>query len=79
MSLSHPPSPFSDQLVWRAARSSGAAPTYFRPNGRFLDGGLLANNPTLDAMTEIHEYNQDMTRKVRALSGHGLDKTTHCS
>lgn len=55
MSLS--PSPPLDQLVWRAARSSGAAPTYFRPNGRFLDGGLLANNPTLDAMTEIHEYN----------------------
>ncbi|XP_004675721.1 PREDICTED: 85/88 kDa calcium-independent phospholipase A2 isoform X3 [Condylura cristata] len=55
----------SEQLVWRAARSSGAAPTYFRPNGRFLDGGLLANNPTLDAMTEIHEYNQDLVRKGR--------------
>ncbi|XP_022374617.1 85/88 kDa calcium-independent phospholipase A2 isoform X2 [Enhydra lutris kenyoni] len=58
-----PPAQPSEQLVWRAARSSGAAPTYFRPNGRFLDGGLLANNPTLDAMTEIHEYNQDMIRK----------------
>ncbi|XP_059042941.1 85/88 kDa calcium-independent phospholipase A2 isoform X6 [Mustela nigripes] len=58
-----PPTQPSEQLVWRAARSSGAAPTYFRPNGRFLDGGLLANNPTLDAMTEIHEYNQDMIRK----------------
>lgn len=55
--------------MWRAARSSGAAPTYFRPSGRYLDGGLLANNPTLDAMTEIHEYNQDMIRKVRATSG----------
>lgn len=64
--------------MWRAARSSGAAPTYFRPNGRFLDGGLLANNPTLDAMTEIHEYNQDMIRKVRATSRlDGLDMTTH--
>ncbi|KAM6161859.1 85/88 kDa calcium-independent phospholipase A2 isoform 2-T2 [Erethizon dorsatum] len=58
-----PPAQPSEQLVWRAARSSGAAPTYFRPNGRFLDGGLLANNPTLDAMTEIHEYNQDLIRK----------------
>ncbi|XP_055519327.1 85/88 kDa calcium-independent phospholipase A2 isoform X1 [Leucoraja erinacea] len=54
-----------DQLVWRAARCSGAAPTYFRPMGRFLDGGLLANNPTLDAMTEIHEYNQNLKRKGR--------------
>ncbi|XP_061576461.1 85/88 kDa calcium-independent phospholipase A2 isoform X2 [Cololabis saira] len=47
-----------EQLVWRAARSSGAAPTYFRPMGRFLDGGLLANNPTLDAMSEIHQFNK---------------------
>ncbi|XP_078539924.1 85/88 kDa calcium-independent phospholipase A2 isoform X2 [Lissotriton helveticus] len=51
------------QLVWRAARSSGAAPTYFRPNGRFLDGGLLANNPTLDSLVEIHEFNKDLRRK----------------
>ncbi|XP_027024276.2 85/88 kDa calcium-independent phospholipase A2 isoform X2 [Tachysurus fulvidraco] len=49
-----------EQVVWRAARASGAAPTYFRPMGRFLDGGLLANNPTLDAMTEIHQYNKSL-------------------
>ncbi|XP_071359714.1 85/88 kDa calcium-independent phospholipase A2 isoform X2 [Trachinotus anak] len=55
-----------EQLVWRAARSSGAAPTYFRPMGRFLDGGLLANNPTLDAMSEIHQYN-----KALKTEGHG--------
>lgn len=47
----------NDQLVWRAARSTGAAPTYFRASGRFLDGGLMANNPTLDILTEIHQYN----------------------
>ncbi|XP_057700147.1 85/88 kDa calcium-independent phospholipase A2 isoform X2 [Corythoichthys intestinalis] len=56
-----------EQLVWRAARSSGAAPTYFRPMGRFLDGGLLANNPTLDAMSEVHQY-----YKVMKAEGHGV-------
>lgn len=57
----------AEQLVWRAARCSGAAPTYFRPIGRFLDGGLLANNPTLDAMAEIHEYNKTLIKKVREI------------
>uniref|UniRef100_G3Q8N3 phospholipase A2 n=1 Tax=Gasterosteus aculeatus aculeatus TaxID=481459 RepID=G3Q8N3_GASAC len=54
-----------EQLVWRAARSSGAAPSYFRPMGRFLDGGLLANNPTLDAMTEVHQYNKALRAQGR--------------
>ncbi|XP_061495092.1 85/88 kDa calcium-independent phospholipase A2 isoform X2 [Rhineura floridana] len=60
-----------DQLVWQAARSSGAAPTYFRPFGRFLDGGLLANNPTLDAMTEINEYNKFL---IQNGEGHKVKK-----
>ena len=47
----------SEQYVWEAARSSGAAPTYFRAFGHFLDGGLMANNPTLDIMTEVHQHN----------------------
>uniref|UniRef100_A0A8C7JJ00 phospholipase A2 n=1 Tax=Oncorhynchus kisutch TaxID=8019 RepID=A0A8C7JJ00_ONCKI len=60
-----------EQVVWRAARSSGAAPTYFRPMGRFLDGGLLANNPTLDAMTEIHQYNKSLKAEGR---GHEVQR-----
>ncbi|XP_074620294.1 85/88 kDa calcium-independent phospholipase A2-like [Acropora palmata] len=51
-----PPKP-SEQLVWRAARGTGAAPSFFRAMGQFLDGGLIANNPTLDVMTDIHKYN----------------------
>uniref|UniRef100_A0A7N9AUN3 phospholipase A2 n=1 Tax=Mastacembelus armatus TaxID=205130 RepID=A0A7N9AUN3_9TELE len=61
-----------EQLVWRAARSSGAAPTYFRPMGRFLDGGLLANNPTLDAMSEIHQYNKALKAEVHFLLDHSF-------
>lgn len=44
-------------MIWKAARATGAAPSYFRAFGCFLDGGLIANNPTLDALTEVHEYN----------------------
>lgn len=75
-----------DQLLWKTARATGAAPSYFRAFGRFLDGGLIANNPTLDAMTEIHEYNlalkaTDREKEVIPLSlvvslGTGLIPTT---
>lgn len=44
--------------MWRAARGTGAAPSFFRAMGPFLDGGLIANNPTLDALTDIHKYNR---------------------
>ncbi|XP_050351529.1 85/88 kDa calcium-independent phospholipase A2 [Nymphalis io] len=50
-----PPLPPAEQLVWQAARATGAAPSYFRSSGRFLDGGLIGNNPTLDALTELTE------------------------
>ncbi|GAB1609791.1 85/88 kDa calcium-independent phospholipase A2-like [Argonauta hians] len=51
------------QKVWHAARCSGAAPTFFRACGKYLDGGLMSNNPTLDALTEIHQYNLAMEQK----------------
>lgn len=54
-----PPQP-EEQLIWEVGRATGAAPTYFRSFGRFLDGGLIANNPTLDALTEIHEHSLAM-------------------
>ena len=33
--------------------------------GRFLDGGLMANNPTLDALTEIHKFNMGQGEYAR--------------
>uniref|UniRef100_A0A8C5FXU5 phospholipase A2 n=1 Tax=Gouania willdenowi TaxID=441366 RepID=A0A8C5FXU5_GOUWI len=69
----------SHQLVWKAARASSAAPTYFPPMGRFLDGGLLANNPTLDAMAEIHQYNKALnaedTKKLGMVLSLGTGKS----
>ncbi|XP_053392788.1 85/88 kDa calcium-independent phospholipase A2-like isoform X2 [Mercenaria mercenaria] len=49
--------PPHEQLIWKTARSTGAAPTYFRAFQQFMDGGLISNNPTLDVLTELHEYN----------------------
>lgn len=57
-----------DQLVWRAARGTGAAPSFFRAMGPFLDGGMIANNPTLDVLTDIHKYN----RSVRGVKGNSF-------
>ena len=42
--------------AWEAARITSAVPIYFGSyEGKFLDGGLMCNNPTLDAITEVIE------------------------
>ncbi|XP_061191986.1 85/88 kDa calcium-independent phospholipase A2-like [Saccostrea echinata] len=46
-----------EQKVWEAARATGAAPTYFKAFGPYIDGGLEANNPALELLSEIHEFN----------------------
>ncbi|XP_035993272.1 85/88 kDa calcium-independent phospholipase A2 [Fundulus heteroclitus] len=35
--------------------------------GWFLDGGLLTNNPTLNAMTEIHQFNKSLKAEGREM------------
>ena len=43
-----------ERKVWEAARATSAAPFYFAPfEDRLVDGGCMANNPTLTAMVEI--------------------------
>lgn len=40
-------------LVWKAARATSAAPTYFPPaEGGLIDGGMFTNNPAMSAYAE---------------------------
>ncbi|XP_075676733.1 85/88 kDa calcium-independent phospholipase A2-like [Dermatophagoides pteronyssinus] len=55
--------PNQDQLVWKACRASGAAPTYFNSFGPFIDGGIISNNPTIDALTEF-EFNNNALNHI---------------
>ena len=52
-----PPNDPDSEYIWFAAQASAAAPTYFKPQGAYSDGGLVANNPTLDLLTELWEWN----------------------
>ena len=46
--------PPNEWKVWEACWATSAAPVYFPPfEKKFIDGGMMANNPTLDAMAEI--------------------------
>ncbi|XP_047501309.1 85/88 kDa calcium-independent phospholipase A2-like isoform X2 [Penaeus chinensis] len=57
--------PPEKQKIWLAARCSGAAPTYFSASEKFLDGGLVGNNPVLDTLTEIEEWNMAVRARGR--------------
>ena len=49
--------PPDKQLVWKAARATSSVPIFFHPqDDRYLDGGLIANNPTTDAIIDMFEY-----------------------
>ena len=72
--------PPDKQLVWKAARATSSMPIFFHPqDNKYLDGGLIANNPTTDAIIDMFEYaEKDLKRKPQlkmVLSlGCGLDK-----
>ena len=71
-----------EQLVWKAARATSAVPIFFHPqDDRYLDGGLIANNPTTDAIIDMFEYaKKELKRKpnlkIVLLLGCGYVKPT---
>ena len=49
--------PPEETFVWEAARATSAVPFFFHPqDGKYLDGGLIACNPTVDAVIDILEH-----------------------
>ena len=48
--------PLFSEYAWKVARYTSAAPFYFRASDNFVDGGLLANDPSLHALTTIQNH-----------------------
>ena len=56
----------SNWKVWEAARATTAAPIYFPPHSEhYIDGGVMANNPTLSAMAEVVEAATSEGKQVK--------------
>jgi calcium-independent phospholipase A2 len=49
---------YSDELVWKVARYTSAAPMNFSECDNFVDGGVLANNPSEYGLTAIQNYHR---------------------
>ena len=51
--------------VWQAARATSAAPLFFDYfDGKCADGGLVANNPTLAALTELFRDKSSQPKQI---------------
>lgn len=62
-----------DQLVWKVAAATSAAPTYFAPiqlgdADSHVDGGIWGNNPAMVGITEAVHYAGREISDVRLLS-----------
>ena len=42
--------------MWKVARYTSAAPTYFTESDEYVDGGLMANNPSHEGLKAIRNF-----------------------
>ena len=57
-----------ERKIWEAARISSAAPTYLMSYDNFIDGGMMANNPTVDAIVEMNDQSMKENNQPLKLS-----------
>ena len=50
--------------VWKVARYTSAAPVLFGESDGFVDGGVLANNPSESGLTRIYNHYRSMGQKL---------------
>lgn len=61
--------PDSDLKVWDAAMRTSAAPTYFPVFRGYTDGGVVANNPSIVAVSKaMAHYSHVTPRRIAVLS-----------
>lgn len=65
-----------ERFIWEAARASSAAVPLFHPfDNVFVDGGFVANNPTIDTIFDILKHKE--SAKVRAVLSLGCGLVDH--
>ena len=52
------------ELVWKVARYTSAGPIYFSSMDNYVDGGILANNPSASGLTEIQDFYRRRGQKL---------------
>lgn len=64
--------------IWKVARATSAAPTYFKPmkigNDEYLDGGFGANNPCAEIYDEVRRMNNSAEHCVGIIVSVGTGK-----
>ena len=54
----------NDEYVWKVARYTSAAPIYFTEFEDHVDGGVLAQNPSLVGLTAIQKHFNNKRQKL---------------
>ena len=52
------------ELVWKVARYTSAGPLFFSEFENYVDGGVLANNPSDYALSAIQNYYMEKRRET---------------